>query len=153
MLYHHWFPPWNYVWGDSAEIPCQRRYTSQIWVVLLIGWSKFSTNKHYPDLGIDPSSEFLASGCYDSSFWIPFRALNKLRDRKQGFWALATKEKSMICCQSVKMSSPCIPFPILFQNLVTVRLNIATFDVLGSLVWHCQDTVSVNSQLICQVIY
>ena len=31
--------------------------TSQIWIVLLIGWSKFWANqKHYPDLGSDTSS-------------------------------------------------------------------------------------------------
>ena len=33
------------------------RFTTQVWAVLLIGWSKFSTNqKHYPDLGSDTSS-------------------------------------------------------------------------------------------------
>ena len=33
--------PWNDVWETSAEIPYWWRVTIQIWVVLLIGWSKF----------------------------------------------------------------------------------------------------------------
>ena len=52
-------PP-NDVWETSAEIPYWWHVTSQIWVVLLIGWINFSrgtTNqKHYPDLGSDASS-------------------------------------------------------------------------------------------------
>ena len=31
----------NDVWGTSAEIPYWWRVTTQIWVMLLIGWSKF----------------------------------------------------------------------------------------------------------------
>ena len=33
--------PRNDVWETSAEIPYWRRVTTQIWVVLLTGWSKF----------------------------------------------------------------------------------------------------------------
>jgi len=48
--------PRNDVWETSAEIPYWWRVTAQIWAVLLIGWSKFSTNhKHCPDLGSDTS--------------------------------------------------------------------------------------------------
>ena len=36
--------PRNDVWGTSAEIPYWWRVTAQIWVVLLIGGSSFSTN-------------------------------------------------------------------------------------------------------------
>ena len=32
----------NYFWGTTAEIPYWWRTSFQIWVVLLIGWSKFS---------------------------------------------------------------------------------------------------------------
>ena len=52
--------PRNNVWEMSAEIPHWWRVTTQIWVVLLTGWSRFpwgTTNqKHYPDPGSDPSS-------------------------------------------------------------------------------------------------
>ena len=48
---------WNDVWERSWEIPYWWRVTSQIWVVLLIGWSKLSANKkHYPDLDSVASS-------------------------------------------------------------------------------------------------
>ena len=52
-------------WESSAEIPYWWHVTFQIWIVLLIGWSKFpkwhdqsgATNqKHYPDLGSVVSS-------------------------------------------------------------------------------------------------
>ena len=33
--------PRNDIWGTSAEIPYWWRVTTQIWAVLLIGWSKF----------------------------------------------------------------------------------------------------------------
>ena len=34
--------PRNDVWGTSAEIPYWWRVTTQIWLVLLIGWGKFA---------------------------------------------------------------------------------------------------------------
>ena len=41
-------PTRNDAWEKSSEIPNWWRVTTQIWVVLLIGWSKFWTNqKHY----------------------------------------------------------------------------------------------------------
>ena len=45
--------PWNDVWETNAEIPYWWRVTTQIWVMLLIGWSKLSSanKKHYSDLG------------------------------------------------------------------------------------------------------
>ena len=51
-------PSQNDVWVTSAEIPYWWRVTTQILVVLLIGWKNFlSTNqKHYQDLGSDTSS-------------------------------------------------------------------------------------------------
>ena len=40
--------PRNNVWETNAEIPYRWCVTTQIWVVLLIGWSKFSANQtHY----------------------------------------------------------------------------------------------------------
>ena len=50
----------NDVRETSAEIPYWWRVTTQIWLVLLIGWNKYfprsTTNqKHYPDLGSDAS--------------------------------------------------------------------------------------------------
>ena len=49
--------PWNDVWETSAEIPYWWRVTTQIWVVLLIGWKFASSNqKHYPDPGSDALS-------------------------------------------------------------------------------------------------
>ena len=43
--------------GKSPPDPWPLVTTLQIWVLLLNGWSKFSTNeKHYPDLGSDGSS-------------------------------------------------------------------------------------------------
>ena len=51
--------PWNDLWGMIAEIPHWWCITPQIWIVPLIGWSKFVTNQmHYPDLGIDTLSEY-----------------------------------------------------------------------------------------------
>ena len=51
---------WHDVWETEAEIPFWWRIATQIWVVLLISWSKFherTTNqKHCPDLGSDASS-------------------------------------------------------------------------------------------------
>ena len=46
--------PRNDVWGTSAEIPYWWRFTTQIWVVLLIGWGKFLPWH-------DQSEEFLRS--------------------------------------------------------------------------------------------
>ena len=40
------------VWETSAKIPYWWRVTTQIWGVLLTGWSRFPTNKkHHPDPG------------------------------------------------------------------------------------------------------
>ena len=39
---HFAISPRNNVWGTSAEIPCWRRVTTRIWVVLLIGLSNAS---------------------------------------------------------------------------------------------------------------
>ena len=45
---------WENSRGTSVEIPYWWRVTTQIWVGLLIGSSKFSTNlKHYLDQGSD----------------------------------------------------------------------------------------------------
>ena len=47
------------IWGMSIEIPYWWHVysTTKIWVVVLIGWSKFSTNQeHYLDMGSDASS-------------------------------------------------------------------------------------------------
>ena len=47
------------IWGTSIEIAYWWHVTSttKIWVVVLIGWSKFSTNQeHYLDMGSDASS-------------------------------------------------------------------------------------------------
>ena len=50
----------NDIWEISMEIPCWWRLTTQIQVLLLIGWSKFPTcmtnQKHYPDLDSNTSS-------------------------------------------------------------------------------------------------
>ena len=56
-------PLQNDVCGTSVEIPYWWRVTTQIWVLmLLIGWSNFSTNqKHYPDLGSDVSSVWISA--------------------------------------------------------------------------------------------
>ena len=44
-------PPWNDIWEMSAEIPYWLYVTTQIRVVLLIGWGKFLANQmHHPDL-------------------------------------------------------------------------------------------------------
>ena len=49
--------PRNDVWATTAEIPYWWRVTTQMWVVLFISLSKFSTNQtHYPDLGSVASS-------------------------------------------------------------------------------------------------
>ena len=48
---------WNDVWEMSTKIPYWWHVTSQIWLVLLIGWKFASSNqKHYPDLGNDELS-------------------------------------------------------------------------------------------------
>ena len=50
--------PRNDVWGGTtAEIPYWWHVTTQIWVVLLIGWKIASSDeKHYSNLGSDTSS-------------------------------------------------------------------------------------------------
>ena len=53
---------WNDVGETSAEIPYWRCVTTQIWVVLLIGWKFAPTNrKHYthPNIGSETSSVWL----------------------------------------------------------------------------------------------
>jgi len=46
-------------WGTSAEIPYWWCVTTQIWIVLPVGCSKFSANqKHFPYLGRDASWEW-----------------------------------------------------------------------------------------------
>ena len=48
---------WNDVWETATGIPYWWPVTTQIWIVLLTGWSNFSTNqRHYPDLGGGASS-------------------------------------------------------------------------------------------------
>ena len=47
---HQWFPS-DEALGTSAEIPYWWRVTIQIWVLILIGWSKFSTNQK-PNQGL-----------------------------------------------------------------------------------------------------
>ena len=48
---------WNDVWEMNTKIPYWWHVTSQIWLVLLIGWKFASSNqKHYPDLGNDELS-------------------------------------------------------------------------------------------------
>ena len=47
----------------SVEIPCWWRITTQIWIVLLTGWSKISLVKRYPDLGSDTSSVWNCCSC------------------------------------------------------------------------------------------
>lgn len=37
--------PAKWCWGTSIEIPYWQSITTNIWVVLLIGWSKFSANQ------------------------------------------------------------------------------------------------------------
>ena len=59
-----WFPrEMTPVWETSAEIPYWWRVTTQIWLVLLIGWSKLPTrhdqSEAVPSSGI--SMEFLRS--------------------------------------------------------------------------------------------
>ena len=55
--WHFTTPPlvsreYNYVWETNAGTLYWWCVTTQIWVVHLIGWSKFSTNqKHHSDLG------------------------------------------------------------------------------------------------------
>ena len=44
---HFAISPRNNVWGTSAEIPCWRRVTTRIWVVLLIGLSDASLVWHF----------------------------------------------------------------------------------------------------------
>ena len=57
MRRHRWLSPWNDVCQTNVEISYWWRVTTQIWVVLLIGWHKFPTSqKHYPILGSDTSS-------------------------------------------------------------------------------------------------
>ena len=55
------FSPAKWRLGNERKIPYWWRVTTQIWVLLLIGWSKFppryTTNQnHYSDLGSDASS-------------------------------------------------------------------------------------------------
>ena len=70
------------VWKTNAEILYRWRVTTQIWVVLLIGRSKFSTNnKHYPDLGGDASYEITAGA--SRSVGCLFRRRNSRRRRKE----------------------------------------------------------------------
>ena len=60
--WHFTAPPlvsreYNYVWETNAGTLYWWCVTTQIWVVHLIGWSKFSTNqKHHSDLGSDALS-------------------------------------------------------------------------------------------------
>ena len=56
------FSPWNDVCETSAKIPYWWRFTTEIWVVLLIGCSKFPT-RH------DQSGALPRSGYWTSSVW------------------------------------------------------------------------------------
>ena len=62
--WHFTTPPlvsgeYNYVWETNAGTLYWWWVTTQIWVIHLIGWSKFSTNqKHDSDLGCDALSEW-----------------------------------------------------------------------------------------------
>ena len=52
---NYWSP--NEITSEKRAQKFHWHVTTQIWVVLLIGWNKFSANqKHYPDLGTDASS-------------------------------------------------------------------------------------------------
>ena len=61
------------VWETSAEIPYWWRVTTQIWVVLLIGWNKFPTRatnqKLYSDLASDASSVWIFCARFSDVIW------------------------------------------------------------------------------------
>ena len=44
---HRCFPPWNDFWRRTAEIQYWWHVTTQIWVVLLIGWKFVSFNQKH----------------------------------------------------------------------------------------------------------
>ena len=77
--------PRNDVWETSAEIPYWWRVNTQIWVVLLIGLSKFSTNQtHYPDLGSVASSVWNFCACFPDA--VLRRNQWWRREMSAGFW-------------------------------------------------------------------
>ena len=67
------FSPPNDVWERSTEIPCWWHITTQIWVVLLIGWIKFpmrlDQSKALPRLGSDASSVWNFYACFPDIIW------------------------------------------------------------------------------------
>ena len=44
--------PANDIWETRAEIPYWWQVTTQIWVVLLVGWSKFSANQNTTQISV-----------------------------------------------------------------------------------------------------
>ena len=65
--------PRDDVWGTSAKTPHWWRVTTQIWVVLLIGWSKSSTN-HFAENPIVASRKvscnFSRNVRTDKCYWV-----------------------------------------------------------------------------------
>ena len=61
--------PGNDVWATTVEIPYWWRVTTQIWVVHLIGWSKFPNNqKHSSDLSSERHQHGISAVDLQTSF-------------------------------------------------------------------------------------
>ena len=80
----------NDIWATGAEISSWWRFTTHIWVVLLIGWSKFFSrhDQSEADLGGNTSSEWnffalsFRSTSFRGIFWIFFFLISELKTLK-----------------------------------------------------------------------
>ena len=113
----------NDVWETSAEIPYWWPVTTQIWVVLLIGWIKFPrgtiNQKHYPDMGSDASSVWNSALVSQTSFG--GETSGSVAKRRLFSQATSTPFQICACVLACRWCSP--------QEAVTVHLDLTRLRV------------------------
>ena len=156
---------WNDVWEMTTEIPHWQCVTTQIWVMLLIGWKFASSNqKHYPGLVSDTSSVWNSCGCFsDVTSWgnqwwrqevWPFsQAIHTHSDWKNQYkcfcWSVsvAWMECDRVCCAQSRSKrankNMCQRSPLGFITIVLWKINdsVRFFgpwvpDHVTTILWH-----------------
>ena len=120
--------PWNEVWETNAEIPYWWRVTTQVWIVLLIGWrfALLTNQKNYPDLGSVALSVWNFCTCFSD---INFTGKATVVWRNVG-WFLRSLKSSAIFSSTAPRAVR--PFSVVkFTIYVNRQLRANLFRVCG----------------------
>ena len=122
--------PWNEVWETNAEIPYWWRVTTQVWIVLVIGWrfALLTNQKNYPDLGSVAPSVWNFCTCFSD---INFTGKAAVVWRNVG-WFLRSLNLPLF--SPALRHVPSVPFQLLnlrFTIYVNRQLRANLFRVCG----------------------